>query len=693
MTSWQYTPYTIPLFITAAITLFLTILVWRRRRTAGALPLALLTFAITIWAFGYALELASTDVATKILCAKVEYLGIVAPPLGWLIFASQFTGRQRWLTRRNLALLAIVPVVTVLMVWTNELHRLNWSNISVNTSAGFILLDYSYGPWFWVNIAFSYTYLLVGTIFLILAFIRTPQLYRGQILALLIAAFLPWVGNALYITGLNPFPYLDLTPFAFALAGISLAWGLLRYRFLNVAPIARGVAIENLRDALIVTDTLQRIVDLNPAAEKLIGASIDKVVGEPLEDTIAILAEQVARQQVGEDAHNEISFGEGEARRHYRLDISPLHDRRGQVTGQLITLSDITELRREEEISARRGRQLEAVAQVAREASTIHDLDQLLGQVTRLTAKQFGFYHVGIFLLDEPGKTAILRAANSEGGKRMLERGHRLQVGEVGIVGHVAETGKTRIALDVGDDAVFFQNPDLPETRSEMALPLTVREKVIGVLDMQSTQPQAFTREDIEILQILADQVAIAIENARLLIESQAVIRQLQTFSAGQAREAWQGRLHGQIQGYVYTPLGFKSLRDMKPLPKNTQSEGRHLMAVPIILRGQEIGRINLHREPSQPAWSKKEHALAIEIANQVALALENARLVSDAQQRAERERMLSQAAARMRETLDMDTILQTAARELQRGLNLKEAEVRLGLPDLRKALASKRKG
>jgi GAF domain-containing protein len=310
-------------------------------------------------------------------------------------------------------------------------------------------------------------------------------------------------------------------------------------------------------------------------------------------------------------------------------------------------------------------KKLEAVAQVAREASSIHDLGMLLNEVTQLTAKQFDFYHVGIFLLDDSGKTAILQASNSEGGKRMLARGHQLQVGAVGIVGHVAGTGQTRIALDVGEDAVFFQNPDLPDTRSEMALPLIVREKVIGVFDLQSTKPRAFFQRDVDILQILADQVAIAIDNALLLSQSQAVIQQLQTISGEQARKVWSETVQGQSHSFGYTPLGFKP---------NTG----HRLVIPIRLRGQEIGRINLHRNAAQPAWSKQEQVLAAEISNQAALALENARLIADAQERAERERTLSQVANRMRETLDIDIVLQTAVQEIRNSLNLQQAEVRL---------------
>ncbi len=174
------------------------------------------------------------------------------------------------------------------------------------------------------------------------------------------------------------------------------------------------------------------------------------------------------------------------------------------------------------EETQRRATQLAAAAEVARDATAILDVDQLLDETVHLISEQFGFYHAGVFLLDEGEKFAVLRAASSEGGRRMLERGHRLPVGKVGIVGHVASTGEPRISLDVGLDAEHYAHSDLPDTRSEMALPLKVRGRVIGVLDVQSTQESAFSEEDVRILQTLADQLAAAIANARLFQEVRA---------------------------------------------------------------------------------------------------------------------------------------------------------------------------
>ncbi|MFT3894800.1 MAG: GAF domain-containing protein [Anaerolineales bacterium] len=173
----------------------------------------------------------------------------------------------------------------------------------------------------------------------------------------------------------------------------------------------------------------------------------------------------------------------------------------------------------------KRARQFEAIAQVARATTANENLDTLLPRLTVLISNQFGFYHTGIFLLDKERKYAVLRAANSTGGKRMLERTHKLLIGQSGIVGFVSATGNPRIALDVGTDAVFFNNPDLPDTRSELALPIRIVQDIVGVLDVQSAEANAFQEEDIEVLSTLADQVAIAIQNARSFETMQELIK------------------------------------------------------------------------------------------------------------------------------------------------------------------------
>ncbi len=221
-------------------------------------------------------------------------------------------------------------------------------------------------------------------------------------------------------------------------------------------------------------------------------------------------------------------------------DLEETADRLGARTAELEeTTKQLEEVAR---LSRRRARMLQASSEVSRAIAQIHDIDDLLPRVTQLISEHFGFYHAGIFLVDEIGRYAVLRAANSEGGQRMLARGHRLAVGAKGIVGHVTRTGQPRISLDVGADAVYFDNPDLPETRSEMALPLRLggeTQGVIGALDVQSTESAAFDQEDVAVLSALADQIAIAIQNARLFQQSQQALEETETIYRRRLRAEW----------------------------------------------------------------------------------------------------------------------------------------------------------
>jgi GAF domain-containing protein len=257
----------------------------------------------------------------------------------------------------------------------------------------------------------------------------------------------------------------------------------------------------------------------------------------------------------------------------------------------------------------------------------------------------------------------------------MIEKGHALGVGSQGIVGYVAAQKKVRIALDVGTDAIFFNNPDLPMTRSEVALPLLVRNRVLGVLDIQSDQPQAFRLEDVDVLQTLADQVAVAIDNARLLGETQAALMQLEAVSTIRTREAWTKKLQEQKHTFTYTPLGVRA-------EGSSNESNSKKVAAPIVLRGQEIGSLSLARKDNTE-WNKNDEEVIQDVAYQVALAVDNLRLLEDAQQRAKQEQTIGELATRFSQSLDIDSLLQTAARELGQMPDISEVSVFIGqLPE-----------
>jgi GAF domain-containing protein len=321
---------------------------------------------------------------------------------------------------------------------------------------------------------------------------------------------------------------------------------------------------------------------------------------------------------------------------------------------------------------AHKTKQLNAASLVTHQTAAIQDLDRLLNRTVNLISEQFDCYHVGIYLINQRGDYVNLQAASSEGGKRLLEKGFRLRVGTEGIIGFVASEKKSRISLDVGKDAIFFDNPDLPETRSELSLPLIVRRKVVGVLDLQSSKVSAFNYDDIDIFQTMADQIAVTIENARLLTESQLVISQLEVLTNENTRQNWKTELSAGKPMFRYTTTGVRSIDKVVP------GSGENVLDVPLILRGQQIGKISLHRKAEFHKWTAQEEIVATEVAAQAALALENIRLVERTRQRANREQAIADVTARVRETLDLDTVLRTTAREIQKALNLQEAEVRL---------------
>lgn len=339
-----------------------------------------------------------------------------------------------------------------------------------------------------------------------------------------------------------------------------------------------------------------------------------------------------------------------------------------------------------------RASQLRAAAEVTRDTTAARELDELLDRAVNMIRRRFGFYHAGVFFVDEAGEWAVLRAATGEAGRQLLEQGHKLRVGKSGIVGYVAATGEPRIALNVGVDAVHFRNPLLPETRSEMALPLRVGRRIIGALDVQSQEETAFDDEDISILQTIADQLAVAIENARLLQETRQAMHELEIASRRYTQESWQTSA-GQVLGYRYRRTGIELAAEQPPEARQVWLTGESVVtiqspgdsgesdisvaSIPVKLRGQVIGVLNLRS--SKENISTRTVAQIEEVADRLAMALENARLLEVTERRARREQLLGEMTARFTQSLDMDTLLRAAVRELGQLPNVAEASVHVG--------------
>ena len=350
--------------------------------------------------------------------------------------------------------------------------------------------------------------------------------------------------------------------------------------------------------------------------------------------------------------------------------------------------------------SEKRAQELQSVSEVSRLISSEQRLEILLPLITRLVSERFDYYHIGIFFVDTTRQFAILQAANSEGGQRMLNRGHRLEVSSTSIIGSVIETEKARIALDIGIDAVIFDNPDLPSTRSEMALPLHIRGEIIGILDVQSKEPGAFTENDANILGLLADQVAIAVENARLFGQTQQALSEVQSLYAQFLQKEWRsfGRQGAKI-GYHKSIVGGKSLEapyesdeirkaldQGEVIVRDGRDDGSQpSIAVPVKLRGQTIGVLNIKAPTKNRRWSQDEINLAQVISDRLALALDNARLLQESQRRAAKEAKIGEVTAKIGASINFRNVLQTAVEELGRALPGSEVVIQFDQNESRK--------
>ncbi len=332
---------------------------------------------------------------------------------------------------------------------------------------------------------------------------------------------------------------------------------------------------------------------------------------------------------------------------------------------------------------------LHATAAVARATAGMDDPQVLLARVADVVCEQFGFYHIGIYLLDEAGEWAELQAVSGQ-GRELLEQGFRARIGVEGIIGDVARRGVHRLVADVRQDVAYRRVAELPETRAELVLPLLVRNEIIGVLDVQSTEARAFSEQDVATLQVLADQVAVNISNTRLLAQAQRAIEAERRAYGAVTGQGWQIFLRTARElgfystGETIAPAGDLWQPEMKTAlhtGRTTTAEQDALrLAAPVKVRGEVIGVIDFSKPADSSAWTSEEITLVETLTEQLGVALESARLYEDTQRRAAREQLTGEVTARIRETLDVNEVLQTATREMRRVLDLAEVEIRMGL-------------
>lgn len=366
-------------------------------------------------------------------------------------------------------------------------------------------------------------------------------------------------------------------------------------------------------------------------------------------------------------------------------EIATLAQAFNQMTAQLReTLAGL------EQRVVERTRSLMTAAEVSRTTTAVLDLDELLPQVVELMSERFGLYYAGMFLVDESGQYAVLRAGSGQAGQQMLAQGWRFKVGGDSMIGRCVSSGEPDIQLDVGEAAVRFDNPHLPHTRSELALPLRAGRDILGAMTVQSDQEAFFADEDITVLQTVADQIANAVRNARLFQQLEDSLDSERRAYGELTGKAWQNLLLEQpdlgflsdrqnttLAGDMWRPEMHTALRT----GETATGEAGDTLAIPIRVRDRVVGVVD-GRKPDGSVWTEEEIGLLSALTDQLNVALESARLYLDTQRRAARERTIGEVTGRIRESLDIETVLRTTASEIRQALDLDTLVIRLATPE-----------
>ena len=651
--AWEFQLYLFTLLVAVGLAVMVAMLAWQRRATPGATPLALIMLAVAVWAGLTLLELAVVGFQSKLFFGKLEYLGIANVPPLWLVFALSYCGLQRFLTRRNLILLWIIPVITVVLALTNDLHAWMWF-VTENSPELGRSLNYSLRGWWWyIALIYAYALLLAGTLILVRTALSYRHELRRQMWVLLAAVLLPWAANVLHFFNLDLLG-ADLTPLAFSVSGVILAFGVLRFQLFDLAPVARDLLIENMNDGVIVLDRENRIVDMNPAARGFLGVS-EAPIGLGGQQVFARWPELVEQFREAEQAQVEVRLDSTTAAEPVDLElrISPLHDRRGQLIGRLITLHDITLLKRTEA----RLRQLSATVEQSPASVVITDLTGRIVYVnpkfTRLTG-----YTLEEALSQNPrilksGETptaeyerlwqTILAGQEWRGEFHNRKKSGELYWESAVISPVIDSSGSITSFLAVKEDitarkqaeAIEQQRIQRQQLVSEISLAINLSEDVQSVM-------QAVVDGLTRVLAVDEAGLALFDESRQRLF-----VRADHPASGNQSTVGVELPLAGNLatQRVVATrqPLMILDAQH-DPLMNNVhevmvRQQVQSILLVPLIVREEVIGTIGVDVLHAPRAFTPDEIDLARTVANLVGIRLEQARLFE-----AEREaRLLAQ--------------------------------------------------
>lgn len=503
------------LAVSAILSAALAVVAWRRRPMPGAMSLSVLMAALAYWAAAYALEIVSANLETKLFWARMQYVSILAVPTLWLIFVLQFSGHGRWLTRRRLAALAVVPGLTLFLIWTSSGQSWLYRQVSIQVSGQVPLLAVTYGPLFWLQAFYSYTLVVSAAVLVFMAFVRGGALQRAQNGAVLVGALAPLTGNALYVFGLSPLPNVDLTPILFIVTGFASTWALFRYRLLDLMPVVRDALIESMTDGVAVVDAQGRVVDLNKAAQQMIGQRVSAILGAPAAAVLPVWPDLVHQSGQGQADRTQVMVGSKDSCVYYDLRVSPLTHDSEVVQGWLAIFRDDTARVRAEQAERQQRVLIEGLHDALEALTSTLSLEEVLDRILELTAAVVPHDTSNIMLIDN-GWASVRRTRGYPADLILTVTGLGLNVLETPNLRHMVESLRPLAIGDTAQDPEWIVQPGMDWLRSYAAAPIINKGHVFGFLNLDSPQPGLFNQQHAEALQAFADQVGIALENAHL---------------------------------------------------------------------------------------------------------------------------------------------------------------------------------
>ncbi|HQN43179.1 MAG TPA: histidine kinase N-terminal 7TM domain-containing protein [Anaerolineaceae bacterium] len=643
----QFNPYTWALVLTAALSGGLALYIWQRRSSPAAAYFGLVMLTQTIWAFTYGMEVASTNLSTVMFWVKLEYFGIATLSPLWLLFAVAFSGREHWLQTRWIALLFIIPTLTIFIVATNELHSFYYTSVAMDYSGEIALLSIVRGPWYFVHTVYSYLCVIAGAILMLQQWWGSSAVYRRQIATILFAVLGPWIISIFYVLGWGSVGVLDLTPFGFILSSVTILYSLLREQLLDLMPLVRGSLLDELQEGVLILNERGNIVGLNDAARRFLSVDGGSLIGLPVLGVLPRWTEVYPLLVSEVEAETEVHIN-GDDPRHLDVRVSPLRGRQGELTGRLMIMHDITRHNNMEQALRESERRYRHLVEHSPEALIVH--------------------RDGLIIYANPAALRLFRAPSLESiiNQQVMDYVHpdyrqivieRIRENyERGKPGDAIEEKMLRVdgePIDVEVASVqltFEYQPatlvivhDITESKRAMRELDDTRRLAEALRDTASALNSTLNLD--EVFKLILDRVRMVVPadiaavqqldaEHKVAITTHAHDFSSQGLDATLIAEEFEIATTANLRQMVETrqPVW---INDVPGDPDWKQMEGsewiRSYLGAPILIKGQVIGFLGL--TSAQPNFYCEEHAPRLmAFADQAAIAIENAQLYAEVQ-------------------------------------------------------------